>query len=389
MKVKIIFSVLITMLSWASLGRNGRMSAINPVDEPTSGITQGQIPEVTLKALQSAKSFHVSATQSFSKAPDLKLPLEEIAGKYFVHAGATVAEQSKPSDAIIRITCIGKPSGANYKGQFLYTGGTLSGTISMELPGVAPIIRNFKDESEPYPVMRMDFAYKYIQPSAFTFASGIREYNRQIALLVGELFGAKGLAQAISDPDLNIKTAAIDALGKLKDPSSVDVLIEALGDTEALSVAVIALGEIGDPRAVEPLLIILGVALDPRRATSNDSHIKTVEDLGNFVAQFPKWNAIQALGKIGDPRAVDPLIVLLRDTQFAIRWRSAEALGRIRDRKAVSPLIAALDDPEKLVREHALKALEHISGKSFGRKGKKWQEWWEHEGSIKTPPPLS
>ena len=67
------------------------------------------------------------------------------------------------------------------------------------------------------------------------------------------------------------------------------------------------------------------------------------------------------LGKIGDPRAVEPLIDALQDDAFAnVRGRAAEALGEIGDPRSVEPLIAALNDEDWLVRGRAARALGKI-----------------------------
>ena len=63
-------------------------------------------------------------------------------------------------------------------------------------------------------------------------------------------------------------------------------------------------------------------------------------------------SAAEALGRIGDARAVDPLIAALRDEDIYVVRSAAEALGRIGDARAVDPLIAALRD-EDVVRSAA------------------------------------
>ena len=77
-----------------------------------------------------------------------------------------------------------------------------------------------------------------------------------------------------------------------------------------------ALGRIKDESAVEPLIEFL---------TQEDSDLRL--------------NAAMALGKIGDRRAVVRLIILLGDENWYVRWHAAEALGNIRDERAVDPLI--------------------------------------------------
>ena len=83
-----------------------------------------------------------------------------------------------------------------------------------------------------------------------------------------------------------------------------------------------ALGKIGNERAVEAL-------------------IKAVENDPDDVVQ---WFAIEALGKIGDTRAVEPLIEALKKWDMTKRMAAAEALGKIGDTRAIEPLIKVLSD---------------------------------------------
>jgi len=70
--------------------------------------------------------------------------------------------------------------------------------------------------------------------------------------------------------------------------------------------------------------------------------------------------AADALGEIGDPRAVEPLIAALGDPDGDVREAAAEALGTIGDPRAVGPLTAALKDPSGGVRQEAEKALARL-----------------------------
>src|SRR5450759_2332909 len=63
--------------------------------------------------------------------------------------------------------------------------------------------------------------------------------------------------------------------------------------------------------------------------------------------------AAEALGQIGDARAVEPLIAALKDESWGVRRAAAEALGQIGDARAAEPLIAALKDPYADVRNAA------------------------------------
>jgi HEAT repeat protein len=90
-----------------------------------------------------------------------------------------------------------------------------------------------------------------------------------------------------------------------------------------------ALGKTGDPRAVEPL-----------SAALRDKDIAL--------------NAGWALVQIGPP-AVEPLIAALRDED--LRIRAAIDLGTIGDARAMEPLIGALKDGDWRVRRAAAEAL--------------------------------
>jgi len=73
--------------------------------------------------------------------------------------------------------------------------------------------------------------------------------------------------------------------------------------------------------------------------------------------------AAKALGRIGDRRAVEPLIALLTHKNGGVRGDAAEALGTIGDERAVRPLISLLADPWVSTREKAVEALTRLTGK--------------------------
>ena len=83
-------------------------------------------------------------------------------------------------------------------------------------------------------------------------------------------------------------------------------------------------------------------------------------------------DAVAALGEIGDPAAVEPLIAALADgadhqrpsrgldALGGVRRQAARALGLIGDARAVGPLVAALGDKDKRVGEAAAAALDQM-----------------------------
>ena len=49
--------------------------------------------------------------------------------------------------------------------------------------------------------------------------------------------------------------------------------------------------------------------------------------------------ATMALGELKDPRAVEPLIAALKDSDKNVRWEAANALGEIKDPRSVELLM--------------------------------------------------
>lgn len=145
-------------------------------------------------------------------------------------------------------------------------------------------------------------------------------------------------------------------------------LIKALinkNDPKLRLAAAEALGEIGDARAVQPLMIAL------RHQYFRSTAIKALVKIGgpaveSLIAALNdtdgdmRWAAAEALGKIGDPRAVEPLIANLSDTYLYARRYAAEALGKISDTRALEPLIAAMSDEDVIMRRFAAEALNRI-----------------------------
>jgi HEAT repeat protein len=77
-----------------------------------------------------------------------------------------------------------------------------------------------------------------------------------------------------------------------------------------------------------------------------------------------RWQAAQALGELGDARAVQPLIEALDDSNQWVRIVAAEALGQIGHPEATRALIFCLDDSSIWVRRASVVALGQIGDSS-------------------------
>lgn len=159
-----------------------------------------------------------------------------------------------------------------------------------------------------------------------------------------------------------------------KVPEAVEIIITRLKDKDEIvhSKAVEALGIIGDAKAVEALIEVLadryeneGVRWEAAKALGNIS--EAVEPLIGLLKKTEEAKirsyAAKALGNIRDRKAVEPLITALKDENDRVRVRAVEALGDIGDRRAIKPLEEALGDEYESVRVSAREALVKIEAK--------------------------
>jgi HEAT repeat protein len=189
------------------------------------------------------------------------------------------------------------------------------------------------------------------------------EFNRDAGVLVSPL----GEDRARSPREMVLEESIPD-IDELIESGDVDGLINELRGVSWRMRAAVALGEIGDPRAVEPLIAALGdenlnVRIDAAKALGKIGDPRAVEPL---IAALGDENlnvridAAEALSKIGVP-AVAHLIVALGNEDQRVRSGAAKALGKIGDPRAVEPLIAALEDEDFWVRQSVIVALGSVS----------------------------
>ncbi len=162
-----------------------------------------------------------------------------------------------------------------------------------------------------------------------------------------------------------VRAAIARLLGELKDPSSVPSLLGALDfgasdsdDKAANKEIVVALGAIGDKKAVPELVKLLAVR-------DNYTVIAAIEALGQMKASdayeplnklavdegtepFISKKAIQALGEIADPRAVQALIRMMMKERRGVSFyvESSYALYQI-GAPAADALIHTADGSDK------------------------------------------
>jgi HEAT repeat protein len=157
------------------------------------------------------------------------------------------------------------------------------------------------------------------------------------------------LVEALQSEDPAERADAAEALGARGDSEAVPALIDLLEDEDEFVrlAAVEALGQIGDQRAVEPLSKVVAGSSPTAGADEREAAAVILGELGDPVAvealvqySTESYETVkEALLAIGKP-AVEPLIEALKLKSEKRREVAADALGAIGDARAVEPLIA-------------------------------------------------
>ncbi len=170
-------------------------------------------------------------------------------------------------------------------------------------------------------------------------------------------------------------TPVIEALGSLRDVRAVLPLIALLedrrgawdaDDTKRRQAIAQALRQIGDVRAVEPLTTML-MDKDPALRKTAAYSLEKMGAMDNprramLAIADRQWNEAVSLGSA----AVAPLILSLNN--YGLREEAIEALAQIRDVGAIEPLTMLLRDSNSAIRERAAKALESLGAMDDSRR---------------------
>ncbi len=127
------------------------------------------------------------------------------------------------------------------------------------------------------------------------------------------------------------------------DLSEIEALIKSCGEGNGLAQqeARLALETFGEA-AVEPI----------------------IQALLNSENTVIRWRAAEALGNIGDYRAIEPLIQALGDKDTSVQWRAIEALAII-GKPAMKSLYFAAEDENVEIRWGATRAIKDIKTKRY------------------------
>lgn len=151
-----------------------------------------------------------------------------------------------------------------------------------------------------------------------------------------------------------------DMIADLKDARGIFCLLSQIEKDENPQIIMHCIGVLSRVRAYSAVGVIIDVALGIRIGLFEGPNAIDVQN-GDDALRL-RCAAVQALGRMGDERAILPMMSLLNDKNqnYRLRLAAAENLGKLGDIHAVSPLLDILsDDREKSIylKESAVKAL--------------------------------
>ena len=173
---------------------------------------------------------------------------------------------------------------------------------------------------------------------------GTRNLAAEILVKIGDE-AVQPLLDDIENEDYDIRKFIIDVLGLIRDTRAVEQVCRSLYDENAnvACSAAEALGEIGSKEAVPALI----------------GCFENIEDA--------RLQAVEALGKIGDPSSLDKLYAFANNDDPMIQYVILDAIGNIGLPKSVPHLMPFLDDDDATVAETALVAIINISLMNDGK----------------------
>ncbi len=162
---------------------------------------------------------------------------------------------------------------------------------------------------------------------------------------LGDKRAAGALGALLKDADSSVRIGAAGALSEMSDYPAPKELLDAVHDEDSTVQvwAASALGNSHDPKAVAALLAAASYNVAAIRALGQSKNVSAVAPLMAILQDKARKtgdrkSAAEALGDLGDVRAVDALIDALNENDALFLMSAAQALGKLHEKKAVEPL---------------------------------------------------
>ena len=197
------------------------------------------------------------------------------------------------------------------------------------------------------------------------------------ALALGKMGDPKAVQPLLSllkDPEDEVRIAACLALGQFRNPSTFDEIANVLLDDQKIEVRQAAARGLGNTQHPAALPYLMEALYDSfwwyEREYAVGDLLLAIEKMGRIAVE-PLFRALESregtvrkfaailLGKIGDPRAIEPLSMSLYDMHHEVGKASADSLARF-GANSFETLSGALRHPEMWIRIHAITGLSRI-----------------------------
>ncbi|GAB4505725.1 MAG: hypothetical protein Fur0043_27220 [Anaerolineales bacterium] len=198
--------------------------------------------------------------------------------------------------------------------------------------------------------------------------------REQAALALGNLLDPQALLallEAMKDPEPEVRIAAVTSVGQYCDPRTFDKIADLLLEDSQLEVRQAAAKTLGKTRYVEAMPYLMLALRDSfwwyEREAAADVLLEAIETIGQPAVDYllealqdteaaVRRFAARLLGRIRDPRAVEPLGMALYDIHFEVGQAAAESLAGFGE-AGLRVLAEALKHPEAWLRQHAISGL--------------------------------
>lgn len=167
--------------------------------------------------------------------------------------------------------------------------------------------------------------------------AGLRNAAAEILVKLGNAV-LPVLIRTVDSPDPDVRKFILDILGDIGDPQATPLLLRLLQNDVETNVRAAAAENLGKIRDASAVPVMVSALSSP-----------------DLLVQF---SLLDALGRIGCAIPVTGLVSLGKNR--LLRKPLFDVLGRIGDETAISPLVAGLHDPMRNVREAAILALQSL-----------------------------
>jgi HEAT repeat protein len=170
----------------------------------------------------------------------------------------------------------------------------------------------------------------------------------------------------LNDSDWRVRRNAAQALGTLRDKRAVEPLINALKD-RTMTVrqrAIVALGRIKDLQALPALIDIF---LEHRHESYDANKAilkfgkKALPEITTAYEKTHSQKLMMLLIEMKYDGALGLILKLLQSQEPTVRIKAIQELGKLGDKKAIPPLIGQLNNNEPLIQSEAVRALGKLN----------------------------